>query len=497
MDYLAKHTIEYQLSETQKLIDTGNELTVKIDKYKQQSELPTVATDGGLFGLFDHKVTGEELNNLTSKINYKFDDQLAAIETIDKNLTSIQYAMNISYTGISQKICVIIDSIRKIIFDLSEDQDKIEKHQREIDVNTADIKQLIENMDISIRALKKFKVDIEKIKNLNNIDKMSDSINSTVETVKTFNNYIKTNDNFTDRLSNRQIELSKKVSELQELNKKHQKFIDSLIDIKRSIESYKHLNEIDEMWDLLEKLNHNILSIQSDIETINNHINDNDTSISTLNTSIISISETVSVLSQQLSEVEDSTKINTEKISDLLDYKEKLSQIVHLDNVDELWETTSTHTTHLNSLQKEIGDLDRVYQERQKQNDTAVKKVSENIQQYKSQNDSVISELTNEVALNKSDVEAKISDIYDRNETALSEITANIQKNKEQNDSELSELNSKVADNNSMVESKIADIDNKTEHRFLKQEKQLKISFLVAGGSFCLALIELIILLVR
>jgi len=41
----------------------------------KETNLPTVPTEGGLFGWFDHKVTGDELNKLTENIQRRMIEQ--------------------------------------------------------------------------------------------------------------------------------------------------------------------------------------------------------------------------------------------------------------------------------------------------------------------------------------------------------------------------------------------------------------------------------------
>ncbi|MCW8487118.1 hypothetical protein, partial [Streptococcus macedonicus] len=71
-----KQTVEQNTGDTSlQLAKKVNELEKKKKEIKSlvrsinsSENLPTVAERGGLFGRFDYKVTGEELNNFTSKV---------------------------------------------------------------------------------------------------------------------------------------------------------------------------------------------------------------------------------------------------------------------------------------------------------------------------------------------------------------------------------------------------------------------------------------------
>jgi len=136
-------------------------------------ELKKVDTNGGLFGLFEHKVTGEEVNILTRQIQ----DYLISMNNID-----IQIIKEFDQV---HKIFEVLDKdyIQGILISTraSEEASRQAKEAAlEAKKNTKDIKKAMEVQKITINSLNDFKNNIEKYENLENIDE----IWSDIQTIK-------------------------------------------------------------------------------------------------------------------------------------------------------------------------------------------------------------------------------------------------------------------------------------------------------------------------
>ena len=77
------------------------EINSLVRSINSSENLPTVAVKGGLFGRFDYKVTGEELNNFTSKVQSKLIGQNQAIKKTTQEFGSV-------YTSIIDTLGLII-----------------------------------------------------------------------------------------------------------------------------------------------------------------------------------------------------------------------------------------------------------------------------------------------------------------------------------------------------------------------------------------------------
>ena len=180
---IATHEDEVIASESGALVIKKHDFQVAkntLKKYTEQSRddiaLSRVPTEGGLFNLGNHKVTGEELNKITSQIqNYlisinnlsqgiidEFGEVYKAFEALDKDYIS--------------GIVLAIKSAEAV----SKDEQK----------DRADIKKLVSQHSQSVEVLKKFKEKIEKLEHLTDIDKAWELIEGQAKLLKECREYI-------------------------------------------------------------------------------------------------------------------------------------------------------------------------------------------------------------------------------------------------------------------------------------------------------------------
>lgn len=179
-------------------------------------------------------------------------------------------------------------------------------------------KHLMEFHDINIRIIKEFQaiyntfnaLDNEYIKNImQSIMKSNEAINKAnlglieaekrIEDIKNTNGRIEVTQNnikvIQDKLQIAQQDIDKHMGILS-------KIVEGLTNFKTKIDSYRHLKDIDNMWENLEKLVNKISTVSQDIDDI---------------------------------------KINTQKnvseLNDIKRFKEKLENYRHLEDIDEIW----------------------------------------------------------------------------------------------------------------------------------------------------------------
>lgn len=134
-----------------------NTLRQFTERSNKQIELSRVPTDGGLFNLGNHKVTGDELNGITSQIQSylisinelsqgiidEFGEVYKAFEALDKD-----------YIG---GILLAIKAAEEVSVKEREDRTKIKKNQ--------------ERLEKAVAALSLFKEKIDRLEHLTDIDK--------------------------------------------------------------------------------------------------------------------------------------------------------------------------------------------------------------------------------------------------------------------------------------------------------------------------------------
>ena len=144
---IEKHSFETAKKSLQKFAEEHHETT----------DLMKVPADGGLFGWFDHKVTGDELNSLTSQIQ----NQLVRINKVHQGvLTELVQVYKALDALDNDYIAAIVDSIKA-----TEEVNKKAKKNRQ------DIEGSVANQEKMIEVLKGFKKKLEKLEHLTDVDK--------------------------------------------------------------------------------------------------------------------------------------------------------------------------------------------------------------------------------------------------------------------------------------------------------------------------------------
>lgn len=194
-----------------------NEIQAFSNKTPEDLGLSRVDVDGGLFGLFDHKVTGVELNKLTSQIQKhlisynemcrdlikEFGQVYAALEALDK------------------------DYIDAILISFQEAEAAHEKTRK----NQTDISKTIEKQKKTIQVLQQFKDRLSKLEHLENIDSLWATVQSS---------------------ENRLNQINNQVDILIRKGKAIETELKLLDEFRQTISAHEHIKDIDGMWDNLQ-----------------------------------------------------------------------------------------------------------------------------------------------------------------------------------------------------------------------------------------------------
>lgn len=156
------------------------EAMASLKKYTEQAkknvELSRVPYDGGLFNLGSHKVTGTELNNITSQIQ----GYLISLNTLGQGLVDEFGQVYKAFEHLDKDyISGIVTSIKA-----AEEVSKQEQKDRR------DIKELVEQHELAVAVLKQFKKDIEKLKHLTDVDKAWELIEEQAKISKEISGFI-------------------------------------------------------------------------------------------------------------------------------------------------------------------------------------------------------------------------------------------------------------------------------------------------------------------
>ena len=238
--------------------EVKNALKKYTGQAKDEVELNRVPACGGLFNLGNHKVTGYELNQITTQIQ----DCLIGLNHLSQGLVDEFGQVYKAFEYLDKDyISGIVASIKAA-----------EKVSLEEQKDRKDIKELIEQHEQSIAVLKKFKADIEEIKHLADIDKVWDLIEKQTKLSKELGDYIADLSKLkhikdVDRIYH---DLENVIADCAEVSEQQVKYLSVLNSVREfcdSLEKIKHIEEIDELWDSTEDVVKDIECIKKSIET--------------------------------------------------------------------------------------------------------------------------------------------------------------------------------------------------------------------------------------
>lgn len=273
-----------------------------------------------------------------------------------------------------------------------------------------------------IKEIDSFTERLKKLTHIDDVDTMWDDINKATEKFTTVENILQ--------------DIEADVLQMQ----KHLEEIDSFVAV---LSGYTHLQDIDNMWDDLDICKKNIEKINANIQTQQNELNN-------LATTSKNHTDSIDALSKKMAAAEEYAVDSRNLITKLETFREEVSALNHLMEVDEIWKQTGEHQTRINRVEQECrANTDKL---------------------------SGISHLDDVDGMwnNVEEHTSKLIKCEKRDE----ELADAIQKNKE-------EVNENIAE---AVRTANAAIETLT--------KKVKYAYWIAGGTAGLAIIELILLLV-
>lgn len=237
-----------------------------VKENQEKPDLIRVPTDDGLFGLFSHKVTGDEMNELTGQIqNYLI------------RLNQISHRMFDEF-GQVYKVVDALDNeyITKIVDSLKATEAVNEKARR----NREDIENSIKNQDKIIGVLKSFKQKLEKLEHLTDIDKawkMLSEQQKTLVLLIRFKEELAKIEHFDDidTIWEHQSEIDHQIGEqsahlvqLENAVEDAEKDLAELTAFRENLEKVRHLGDIDSLWDDVSEMKTDITNEKTEMDVL-------------------------------------------------------------------------------------------------------------------------------------------------------------------------------------------------------------------------------------
>ena len=275
------------------------------EQTEKEINLPTVSYyESFLFVDYDHKVTGGELNDLTSKlqehlknfnnINNKIIREFSAIyntfNALDNEyIKKIMQSIMKSNEAINKANLGLIEA-EKRIEDIRATNGRLEVAQNNIRTIQDDLKyaqkDLDKHMEIQkkiVEGLTQFKGKIDSYKHLKDIDDMWVNLEKLVNKIPIIS----------EDINDIKIDIQKNISELNDIKK-----------FKDRLENYKHLEDIDKIWNDLDYLRviKNKLEVVKNLDKLTNDVEGQ----KKLNSNIeLRLRNTFNFIEQQKKKIED------------------------------------------------------------------------------------------------------------------------------------------------------------------------------------------------
>lgn len=372
---------------------------------KKEAELiiDKVRTDGGFLGLGDHKVTGYELNNRMETIQKHLIDINTTNNKTIKEFREIYNALDALDKDYMTSIVASVKAIEKTSNDVRTQQGVLNQHnkklqvqQNKLDAHQGEIDKIVDNIKKTVSVLKAFKEKLDGLKHLTDIDKMwldcktihnevrvvSDSFSMSI---KAANKSSQENVKRVEALRAALTIAEKKIEDLSKQSNGLIEKLDSVIAFTIEVEQITHLKDVDEMWESLSSIHSSIGNINVEFGSIKKMMSQNQEDINSLLTFMERLSglkylmEVDEIWKQneehqlRIKGLEQAGKIHANKLDELehadvrilerIDsnvsdinhlkaYKEKLSGISHLEDVDIIWECVEKYTLQLTEIEK-------------------------------------------------------------------------------------------------------------------------------------------------
>lgn len=312
-----------------------------------------------------HEVTGEELNALTVQMQ-------AHLKSVNSTQIKLIKQFGQVYSALE---ALDKDYIQAILLSIK----ATEETSKRIEETQAQNEKTVEAQKKTLEVLKKFKQRLDSYTHLDDIDKIWNDCekwhneiaslsNSVSEAVSTGKENAKTICAVKQSLE----DTDGKVALLSESLSEQIDRIESVISFMNELEAITHLKDIDEMWVSLESSHSTLKTLCDELDAANQvaakQQQDIEKNLSFVDTvskyehlkdvdaiwdRVEDNGKKLDALTEHTKNTGEAVKENQVAIAGLTDYKQELSSIVRLKDVDNLWDSTEKHSRQIEELQNQ------------------------------------------------------------------------------------------------------------------------------------------------
>lgn len=361
------------------------------------TDLDKVDTSGGLFGWFDHNVTGAELNNVTGQVQ----EHLIRINNLQKSFVS---EFGQVYNALESLDREYIPAILSAVKGAEESSDQAKHASDKAQKAQSDINKTIEGQKKVISILSDHKKKLEALKHLENIDEIWKDLKSAQTDI---NNSREKMDSLKKQIEKEEKELRTLLDKNEKVLKKAEERLSSLEAYQSELQSQEHIEDVDKIWEMASNNATGIKGILEQIENILEKIRKGEQQYKELSETLANILEIKHLY--DIDEIWDNVEEHKSKISanekniketvsalenaqstidELMDYKSSISEQKHILEVDDIFDTCTENKKEVEELQDKSVFLE-----------DEIKRVMDAIENDKIQNQSTIKQLKSKIKI--------------------------------------------------------------------------------------------------
>ena len=365
-----------------KVFSEQAEKDISLSKVNYSKDWKETLFGGGPIWDRDHKVTGAELNNLTSKIQ----DRL--IELNDEQIKSIKELGQV-YNALE---ALDKDYIQAIVGNLKAVEATSEKIQKE----HVRINKVVEDEKKTLEILKLFKDRLDNFDHLYDIDSLWDKISCIEEEIPVVSNLVKSallssdkNKEDINLLSSVQKDIGEEYKSLKSKVDNCIEQMETIIGLTQKVQHIEHLDDIDDMWACLSDISGKIRTVVNDFEEQQDKISKQENKVSILKNEFNDLQQITRNLREyfdqlrqfehlrEIDEIWGVEQYNSEQLQVLNKYRDKLDTYVHLGDIDSLWNISQNNLEEIAVLKVSSNDMTQDIENVKEEYTSLIKKIRE------------------------------------------------------------------------------------------------------------------------
>lgn len=331
--------IDKNVDNMKKIVTTLKAFKERLDGYKHLTDIDKIWSDCKTIRN-DIRVVSDSITALSAKTK----NDIATVNSKNKNL----------FEQLNKEILTIQKETKQYMdffSDLSEKLDATANH--------------LDEQIIIIEQISDFVSQVNSISHLYDVDSIWEDVSNAKESIVSVGNELQGVNNNINQMQN------------------HFDQVDEFIAV---MNNYTHLKDIDCIWKDLTTVIKEVSDLFKVVDEGNKEIREHQSKLERLNSSSIQHQDELDILSKSQNETKEYAEINRSSIIELKAFKNDVKSIVHIVDVDSMWEQGNELKTDLVKVNSRIGDL--------KDKTTEIdKKIADNADEMQDKVDSLMTKL--------------------------------------------------------------------------------------------------------